>query len=215
MSEARRLAESAASDALAGRRILVTGADEPLTRAIAARAVDRRAVVALTPMDDRTGEADVDQLFDRTAASLAALDTVIAAIASRPVPPLHNLSLDCWRDRVTQPLRQMFWLTRRAVEGFLADGVAGRLVLVVEPVGAEPVANDVVATALRSLASSFAREYGRRGMACNLVIASAPAEDEGIAAAVVEQALFLASPAASFINGESIVVRATASANRA
>jgi NAD(P)-dependent dehydrogenase (short-subunit alcohol dehydrogenase family) len=68
--------------------------------------------------------------------------------------------------------------------------------------------------ALRSLARSIAKEYGPRALSCNVVL---PAPDgraragAGPAlAALAETALFLASPAASFVNGEALVVRAPA-----
>jgi NAD(P)-dependent dehydrogenase (short-subunit alcohol dehydrogenase family) len=92
---------------------------------------------------------------------------------------------------------------RRAIEGFLADGVAGRLVFVAECADEVHGTNAVVTTALESLVRSVTREYGRRGLACNLVVRTDASETSH----TVEQVLFLTSPAASFVNGEALVVR--------
>jgi NAD(P)-dependent dehydrogenase (short-subunit alcohol dehydrogenase family) len=99
-------------------------------------------------------------------------------------------------------------------------------VLIVDapPGGDERGSNAIVAQALVSLARSIAREYGRREVACNVLLPTGHAaggtraavstrpDDEhdatssGDVAAVIRHALFLASPAASFINGEALVV---------
>jgi NAD(P)-dependent dehydrogenase (short-subunit alcohol dehydrogenase family) len=187
---------------MTGRGVLVVGPAGRLARDIAQVARDRGACVALATPNG--SESEADEAFERAAALIPRLDTVIIVSAVEPLAPVHELSVDRWRESAAEPLRRVFWLVRRAVEGFLADAAEGRLVLVVERMPEGGGSNVVVESALRSLARSFAREYGRRGLACNLVLPAGPHDPRS---SVVEQVLFLASPAASFVNGEAVVVR--------
>jgi NAD(P)-dependent dehydrogenase (short-subunit alcohol dehydrogenase family) len=107
-------------------------------------------------------------------------------------------------------LRRLFWLARRAVEECLAEGAAARIVLLLDPdpAGAR---NEVVEGALRSFARSLAREYGSRALACNVIVPVRSCGTDGARApdlvdAIVEHVVFLASPDASFVNGETLVV---------
>jgi NAD(P)-dependent dehydrogenase (short-subunit alcohol dehydrogenase family) len=215
---------------LAGRTILVTGLSETLTDTLAVRiahaARAKGAHVALAgpghgqaPADgihrfsgDFGSESNADRLLDHVGATFKELDIIIAVLAAEPIGAVHEISHDLWRKRVSEPLRAIFWLTRRAVEDFFGAHVAGRIVLVVQaaPGGGSTA---VVEGAMRSFARSFAREYGRRRLACNLVLARV--DDRGLApsthgvpAATIEHTLFLASPAASFMNGETLTAGA-------
>jgi NAD(P)-dependent dehydrogenase (short-subunit alcohol dehydrogenase family) len=202
---------------LVGRYVLVIGSASPPPKYIADAARDGGAVDAYPALSGETRdtnlpagvELDVDRSFDSAAAELQTVDTVIAVIAPPPLPVLHEVTLDCWRECVTAPLRDVFWLARRTVEAFLADSVAGRLVVVLDPPSDDDEPSPVVVDALRSFASSFAREYGRRALACNVVIRH-PSPDSVPHLALVETVRFLASPAASFVNGETLVVRCAA-----
>jgi NAD(P)-dependent dehydrogenase (short-subunit alcohol dehydrogenase family) len=223
MSAAGLPAQAAAVRPLAGRSALVTGAGD-LARAIACAARDRGALVGLAgPGAEDDGlrasvhwfrsapesEADVEGLFDRVALRLPRLDVVIAVVAADPLPPVPELTLAAWREAISVPLRRAFWLARRAVEGFLGDAVDGRLVLVAEPSRNGESPNHVITAALHSFARSFAREYGRRALACNVVVPGPVPVGltRPLIAAVIEHALFLASPGASFVNGETVMVR--------
>jgi NAD(P)-dependent dehydrogenase (short-subunit alcohol dehydrogenase family) len=212
--------------------MLVIGPGGHLARATAHAARDRGARVVLATPDggedadahesscfsvDVGSEDAVEQLFDRVAVVMPDLGTVVVVAAPPPLAAVHELSREQWRASVDQPLRRVFWLVRRAIEGFLADGVAGRLVLVTDCFGEGGGSNPVVATALQSLVRSIAREYGRRGLACNLVTRAnslelshavrAGTNGHGRHSSIVEQVLFLASRDASFVNGEALVVR--------
>jgi NAD(P)-dependent dehydrogenase (short-subunit alcohol dehydrogenase family) len=204
--------------------MLVIGPAGRLARATAHAARDRGACVALAAPDggedtsagmhsclsmDIGSEAAAEELFDRAALVVPDLETVIVVSPAPPLAPVHQLSRDQWRVSVEDPLRRVFWLVRRAVEGFLGDGVDGRIVLVVENRDETGSTNHVVAAALQSLVRSFAREYGRRGLACNLVVRAQPHLTSPMSpiSPIIEQVLFLASPAASFVNGETLVVR--------
>jgi 3-oxoacyl-[acyl-carrier protein] reductase/2-deoxy-D-gluconate 3-dehydrogenase len=210
---------------LAGQTVLVTGPDGTLAGRIARAAADCGARVGLAtatrvevgPADGIAhfpvtllGEGDADRLFDAIVDRLSHLDIVIAVVAADPLGALHEVSPEQWRHGVTGPLRQLFWLARRAVEECLAGGAATRIVLLPDPdpAGAR---NEVVEDALRSFARSLAREYGSRSLACNVIV---PVRSGGTAGglarqsldAIVEHVLFLASPAASFVNGETLLV---------
>ncbi|MGD8278223.1 MAG: SDR family oxidoreductase [Gemmatimonadota bacterium] len=206
---------------LAGRSVLVVGPSDPTSLAIARLARDRGALVALATPGGSPGEVGdlawfsgdirsenaVDQLLDSVVTMHPELDTIIAVVPAEPLGRVHELSPVVWHQRVSAPLRTVFWLARRVVEEFLGTRARGRLVLVLTAPPSDGPVNEVVEGALCSFARSFAREYGRRSLACNLVVAPAaissagPSNREALTA-TIEHVLFLASEASSFMNGE-------------
>jgi 3-oxoacyl-[acyl-carrier protein] reductase len=225
---ARDLAGDRADDllvGLAGRAVLVRGAGA-LAAAIARAATGQGARVVLSPEDEDHAADSGERAIDAAVTRFSRLDTVIAVVRVTRVPSLHEVSRDEWERLVVAPLRRVFRLARAAIEEFLAEGTAGRIVLIVDapPGGDGRGSNAIVAQALVSLARSIAREYGRREVACNVLLptghaaggtvaaASTRPDDEhdatssGDVVAVIRHALFLASPEASFINGEALVV---------
>ena len=216
--------------ALAGRSILITNLSamqtDTLAVQIAHAARVRGAHVVLAGggegqagtdgiqrfPGDFGSESNVDRLLDAVGARFGEPDTIIAVLAAEPIGAVHEATDDLWRERVTAPLRAIFWLTRRAVEDFFGAHAAGRIVLVVQAApGGGSVA--IVEGALRSFTRSFAREYGRRALACNLVLSRVDARGmepgtHELYASTIEHALFLASPSSSFINGETLISRA-------
>jgi NAD(P)-dependent dehydrogenase (short-subunit alcohol dehydrogenase family) len=210
---------------LAGRVVLVRGASA-LPAAIARAATGQGARVVLSLEDEDHAADSDDRAIDAAVTRFSRLDTVIAVVHATRLASLHDLSLDEWERLVVAPLRRVLRLARSAIEEFLAEGTGGRIVLIVDapPGGDARGSNAIVAQALVSLARSIAREYGRREVACNVLLptghaaggtvaaASTRPDDEhdatssGDVVAVIRHALFLASPAASFINGEALVV---------
>jgi 3-oxoacyl-[acyl-carrier protein] reductase len=230
-------ADDRAAD-LDGRAVLVRGAGA-LPAAIARAAGGQGALVDLSVEDDVDVGCDagsaagqpasptgMEHAIDTAVSRFSRLDAVIAVVRVRRLPPLHELSRHEWERLVVEPLRRVFWLARRSVEEFLAEGAGGRIVLIVDASAgvATGGSNPIVEQALVSLARSVAREYGRREVACNVLLAAGRAGSgtpaavsthpdrtlDGTrtvdAAALIRHALFLASPAASFMNGEALVV---------
>ena len=214
---------------LADRACLVIGTAGSLAALIAGEATERGARVALAtkdPPDDRIAnawasfrsdsdsEAEIDRLYDAVLESLARLDVVIVVLEAQALPPVHNLPLEHWRQHVITPLRKGFWLAQRALDEFVACGNGGRLIFVVGAPDAETVIDPtgVIVEAFASLARSVAREYGRRAVSCHVVVQASSVEQAPSAGdryrPVVECALFLASSAAAFVTGETVVVGA-------
>ena len=224
MSQLQRETDGHPPLPLAGGAVLVAGPVAGITDALARAASERGArVVLATPAqrdrvdDDRItplragirSETDADALIDSVVDLIPAMDTLIAVVAVEPIGEIHLMAAPDWRRQVTDPIRSVFWLVRRTVEEFLAAGVEGRIVLVAGPVPGAVGRNEIAEEALRAFTGSFAKEYGRRALSCNLVL-TAPAAGHPIGPdsekAIIESALFLASRAASFINGEAVVV---------
>ncbi len=202
---------------LAGRRLLVAG-DPRAVAAVADEAVRRGAVVTLatdaageggasTEADairyDGASEPEIERAVDIALERVDGLDGLIVAIETGPMPPLAEEDLQSWERCVMQPLRTTFWLARRGVHELLAAGHGGQVVFVIASGGDEggPGSGWIVESALLSLARSIAKEYGRRGITCNVVAGGLSA---GAQRAAVEAALFLASPAAGFVTGECL-----------
>jgi 3-oxoacyl-[acyl-carrier protein] reductase len=202
---------------LAGRRLLVAG-DPRTAAAVAYEALRRGAAVTLATSAgaegavssegdairyDGASEPDVECVVDIALERVDGLDGLIVAIKAGPMPPLGEEDLQSWEQCVMQPLRTVFWLARRGVHELLAAGRGGQVVFVIAS-GRDERGTDsgwIVEGALLSLARSIAKEYGRRGITCNVV---AGGLSPGGQRAAVETALFLASPAAGFVTGECL-----------
>lgn len=181
------------------------------------RELEGAGQVTFVPVD-LSAEAGVDHLFDVALEQLPALHVVVHNIegtAKHEARPLIELSLADWNAVLDAQLQRPFWLSRRAIQEFLAAGEGGRIVHILPALDETASASCAAAhTAFHSFVRSIAKEYGRRGMACNGVVLS---DTEGAnlgnqinagssrrcqAAAAAEQVLFLASAEASFVNGE-------------
>jgi 3-oxoacyl-[acyl-carrier protein] reductase len=218
---------------LEGRGVLVVGAGSPHGRAVALAAAGRGGAVvfSVSPGDeeraaeierlaggrargvaaDHTREDEAERLFGTAVDQLARLDVVVSTAPDPPPGPLLDVSKGQWEGVVSRGLRGAFLVSRLAVEELLAHGAGGRLVHVaplVRPGAPAQVLAAAWLQALLALMRSTAKEYGARRVACNAVV-PVPA-DAGVPGAspdvVMEAVLFLASPEASYLNGEALSV---------
>ena len=167
-----------------------------------------------------------DQVLDK-------FETVHAVVANAGVN-LNNLAVSMsdeeWRTVIDTNLTGAFYVCRHFLPTFLATGF-GRIILI-SSIGARGVsgqANYAASKAgLLGLSAALAKEYGRKGITSNVVIAGFFDTDmtrEGMSEAnrsfwlqycpvgrvgeleeVSKAVLFLASDAASFINGQALGV---------
>ena len=239
------------STALTGRGILVSGGTWGVGRAVVIEAARRGAHVIfcghaandtlgteiIAEAHAQTGsgqvtfvpadlavESDVERFFDVALEQLPALHVVIhnaeGAVRNND-QPLLELSLADWNATLVTNLREPFWVSRRAVQEFLASGEGGRIVHITSAGGETPSASHAAShTALQAFVRSIAKEYGRRGVTCNAVtVRDVRGQEVKVreplqpdrrreqqpfrqSAAIAELALFLASTDASFVNGE-------------
>ena len=216
---------------LDGRGVLVVGAGSARGRAVALLAAERGAAVAFsTPPGQAAASAEIESLARGRAFAVAAdpgredeaerlfasaverlprLDVVVNAVADPPSRPFLETSAAEW-DGVARALRAAFFVSRLAVEEFLAHGNGGRLVHVGPLVRAGAPGQAVAAATMRAILSlmrSTAKEYGPRRVACNAVVPVARHGAPHAGAAedtVAEAVMFLASPEASYMNGEAL-----------
>jgi 3-oxoacyl-[acyl-carrier protein] reductase len=221
---------------LEGRGVLVVGAGSAHGRAVSLAAAARGATVvfSLPPgaeeraaeieglaagrasgvSADATREDEAERLFGAAVGRLPRVDVVVHAAADPPPRRLAEISLAEWDGTVARALRGAFFVSRLAVEEFLAHGAGGRLVHVAPLVLPGEPGQALAAASLQaqlSLMRSTAKEYGPRGICCNAVV-PAGHESSGSSEAVTEAVLFLASREASYVNGEALRVQVGASA---
>jgi len=163
---------------------------------------------------DTAREDEVERLFAAADARLPRLDVVVNAAPEPPSRPLLETSLADWEAGVARALRSAFFVSRLAVEEFLAHGAGGRLVHVAPVVRPGDPAQAMAAASLQALLSlmrSTAKEYGPRRVACNAVVPVVPVASHAAVQkpppptdAVAEVVLFLASAEASYLNGEAL-----------
>jgi NAD(P)-dependent dehydrogenase (short-subunit alcohol dehydrogenase family) len=181
---------------------------------------------ALDVRDSAAVEKVGDQVLDD-------FDTVHAVVANAGVN-MNNLAVSMsdeeWHTVIDTNLSGAFYVCRYFLSAFLATGY-GRIILV-SSIGAHGVsgqANYAASKAgLLGLSAALAKEYGRKGITSNVVVAGFFDTDmtrEGMSEAnrsfwmqycpvgrigelgeVSKAVLFLASEAASFINGQAIGV---------
>lgn len=212
---------------LAERAVMVIGTAGSVASLIATEASERGARVAFATKDatgegvgngstsltsDLDCEATIDRLYDVVLERLSGLDVVIVVLEALALHALHTVPLELWRRQIADPLRKSFWLAQRALDEFVGSGNGGRLIFVIDRPDTETVGDGtgIISEAVASLARSLAREYGRWAVSSHVVVQSGsvgPAPSGGDSHhPLVECVLFLASPAASFVNGEMVMV---------
>jgi NAD(P)-dependent dehydrogenase (short-subunit alcohol dehydrogenase family) len=189
------------------KRWIVAGEDAAPVDAAAACVTSATATTALSchgAFDDEEAVADAFDAAERDGVDATG---VVVLVGADDVPALADMELADWERTSERRLRQAFLVTRRAVDGFLAAGTPGRLVFVVGwPAGVSRT-NEVIESAIYSFMRSVAKEYGRRGLTCNLIVACGGIHTEQARlASTLDLLRFAVSPESSFVNGETLRV---------
>ncbi len=177
---------------------------------------------------DVSQEADVEALFDKTLQLHGRIDAVINNAGINRDNILVHLSAADWDEVIAVNLTGCFLVARRAVLEFLSQGEGGRIVSIgsLSQNGARSQSSYAASKGgLWGLTRTIAKEYGRRGIYANLVVAgfvdteiskklpdfakkylidNCPLRRVGRPEEIAAAALFLASERAAFINGEML-----------
>ena len=232
-----------------GKVVVVTGGASGIGAGIAAAFAQEGATVAV--LDIRAGAADqetdrrfyecdvsdensVEATFDRVAAECGAVDILVHCAALLGVSaPFHELTLDTWSRYIDTNLTGSFLASRAAASRMVANGTAGRLILIgsVNSFASERSAAPYASSkgGVRMLTRSAAVDLAKYGITVNMIAPGpigTPATQHSFGAPDVKQtfervlpgglpgtpsdiaaaALFLASPESGFINGTDLVI---------
>jgi 3-oxoacyl-[acyl-carrier protein] reductase len=235
--------------------VVVTGGSRGIGRAIVLGAVERGARVAfcartlgpgaeavrdeaaaragapnrvLAVRADVSKEAEVEALFDAAIERFGRVDVAVNNAAVNRDDLLVRLPVEVFDEVIATNLTSAFLVARRAISEFIAQGEGGRIVSIgsLSENGATSQASYASSKGgLQGLTRTIAKEYGRRGIYANVVVAgyvetelstgmpevakrflvdACPQRRAGTAEEVAAAVLFLASGRASFVNGETI-----------
>ena len=168
----------------------------------------RRPGVRVCVVDRQTVSA-IETALEEAIARQGRLDGVVVVqrLTGAGTGELEACDAGLWDEAVVRPLRETFKATRAAVDAFLGEGTAGRLVHVLlgaresaRLAGDDDLPFATLVDGVLALVRSTAREYGRRGIACNLVVAGhgVVSLDTEVSTAVG----FFASEDSAFVTGE-------------
>ena len=165
-------------------------------------------VVCLGSLDNLEHEERVDAAFDE---ALDRLEQVDGLVVLADLGPRHESLADgcpeSWERGLTGSLRASFLTLRRALGEFVAAGEGGRALLVLSCAVELSTIQEALASGLVSLCRAIAIEYGRRGIACNVLIIPA---DHATHEAATNTARFLLSDDARYVTGEVMDLRGAA-----
>ncbi len=220
------LAESGAAVAV---QDLVAGDAERV-----AAGIRERGGRAIAVAGDAASEPAIDELLARAVAELGGLDVLVNNAGIYPFTDFLDIPTAQWDQVVGLNLRGVFLATQRAGRLMAAAGRGGRIVNIasvqaLRPSGPGVAHYNVSKAGVVMLTKSAALELGPTGVAVNAVAPGiidtpgtrAMVEDAafgdpkarvpftgrwGVPEDVANVVLFLASPAASYVSGETIVV---------
>lgn len=161
---------------------------------------------------DLSCEEEADRVLARATECLPDI-RVLVSVFTNPVQAvaklLAGLSLGDWNRQLIGELRGTFLISQRVLQEFLGGGKGGRIIYLVSiprPAAAGQAIPLTARFALNSLCRSITKEYGRREITCNVVVAQEHlTKDSSQSMAIAETVLFLASDEASFVNGETVL----------
>lgn len=208
-----------------GAQVAVCGRNpEKASSAAASLSAPGRPVLPLAA--DVRDYGAVDAALNRCVAEMGALDLVVAAAAGNFVVPAERMSANAFKTVVDIDLLGCFNVFRAAYAHLRRPGAA--LIAISSGHGTRPVAGQLHAAAAKAginmLVKGLAVEWGPQGIRTNALVPGPVAGTEGMARLLPEEelaaytaslplkrfarveeiaaaALFLASPAASYING--------------
>jgi gluconate 5-dehydrogenase len=215
--------------ARAGARVLVNSRDGERTAEVAARIVAEGGVAEALPFDVGD-EAAGQQVFDAIEGRHGRLDIFVHNVGMRFRAPLDSISTADFNQMLAVDLTSAFTLGKRAGALMVARGY-GRIIFVTSISAVLGGRNDAAYIAAKAgmtgLMRAFACEFGAAGVTCN-AIAPGPFASEsnadisaerlervrqraalgrrGHPAEIAGPAVFLASEAASYVNGHVLTV---------
>jgi 3-oxoacyl-[acyl-carrier protein] reductase len=209
--------------------VLDVAPDEAELSAKAAASRGRRGFALVA---DVTDPVEAKQAVDSAAEHLGGLDILVNVIGASVWAPLADVTEDLWTSQIALNLRQQFDIAMAAVPHLIADG-DGRIVLIASTSGLNGAPNHAIygiaKAGLMSFVQSLALEYATRGLRVNGVApgsivtprrakvsadkgALVPMKRRGQPSEIAWPAVFLASDAASYITGQTLVVDGGATA---
>ena len=215
--------------AAAGAAVAVADRDPERAETAAAEVRDGGGTACALTGDVRSLD-DVEAMVGATVAELGGLDVLVTVVGGQvafvPAVRLHEMADADWDVVYELNLRYVARAARAAIRTFLAQGRGGSIVSVGSVTGfmaaPEQAAYGAAKAGLISLAKTVAAEYAADGVRMNVVAAGAvatPVADQdpagaaeiplgryGTVADVAEAAVYLASPASSYMTGQRLVV---------
>jgi len=217
--------------AAAGAAVVLNGRDAPklAKAAVALRATGARVGTAAF---DVTDEAGIARELGQVAAEFAPIDILINNAGIHRRAPLAEMTVAQWQAVIETNLTGAFLVARAVAPGMMARG-RGKIIntcSVMSEVSRPTVANYAAAKGgLKMLTRAMAVEWARHGLQCNgigpgyirtelnrplfenaefnaWVCSRTPANRWGQPEELVGAAVFLASPASDFVNGQILYV---------